>query len=60
MRFILNIIKGIKAACGEDFPLIVRLTSTNVTSASVSPARATRSKRALKLRVASKRRASTR
>ena len=26
MRFILNIIKGIKAACGEDFPLIVRLT----------------------------------
>lgn len=26
MRFILNIIKGIKAACGEDFPLIARLT----------------------------------
>ena len=26
MRFILNIIKGIKAACGEDFPVIVRLT----------------------------------
>lgn len=26
MRFILNIIKGIKEACGEDFPVIVRLT----------------------------------
>lgn len=27
MRFILNIIKGIRAECGEDFPLIVRLTA---------------------------------
>lgn len=27
MRFILNIIKGIKSACGEDFPIIVRLTA---------------------------------
>ena len=27
MRFMLNIIKGIKTACGKDFPLVVRLSA---------------------------------